>query len=309
MFTRNLLEHLERQHFGSPRLNDPAEYISFLKSQPRFRRLTLDDMPRFAIVFHDTRVENGLSSLGYSESDYTAIETGTTDPNLLFIVAGRNGAPDFVVNRGLPGAGGVATQTAELIALGAEFLVHVGTCGLVGHEVTSGQVIIAKASYKDAAGALICPDSDPLIRSDDELSADLAQKLTGHGRQFDSVGYTIPIFYFQPLSLIRELLTGEIFPNGPPVGYFEMEEASFFATCQLMGVAGASLVVGSDRYFLEDESVTHVFEDFDQHSAETAMLSAAIDCFRAYAIHGKRRSAKLAQSSVPTATPLVRELL
>ncbi len=52
--------------------------------------------------------------LGYSGSDCRQIKTGMIDPNLLYLVRGRGGDPDFIINRGLPGAGGIAPQAAEL---------------------------------------------------------------------------------------------------------------------------------------------------------------------------------------------------
>lgn len=224
--------------------------------------------------------------LGYSGSDCRQIETGTTDPNLLFLVRGRGGDPDFIINRGLPGAGGVATQAAELGALGVRKMVHVGTCGLVGDEVKAGAVVVARGSYKDG-GAIMLSDPgddgeiDPLAHSDEELTRALRESLAGDAEKCsDAVGYTIPVFYFQPLKLIHDLITGEVYPDGPKVGYFEMEQASFFETCRLMNVQGGSMVVGSDRYRLVDGKVTHNFEDdVDQDAAKLAMIKAALRAF------------------------------
>src|SRR5438552_4085503 len=115
MLTNAFLESLAARYKVSGRVNDPAEYIAYLRSQPRFKRWPLTQMPKYGIVLHDTRLDDALSRVGYSESDYTAIQTGTTDPNLLYVVESRNGAPSFIVNRGLPGAGGIATQIGELV--------------------------------------------------------------------------------------------------------------------------------------------------------------------------------------------------
>jgi uridine phosphorylase len=269
------------------RVNDPAGYIEYLKTQPRFKNCGLDHLPPNGIILHDTRVEEHLAKLGYSQADYRLIETGTTDPNVLYFVHGRQDGPDFILNRGLPGAGGIATQAAELGALGVKCLVHMGTCGLVGEEVQTGEVVVAKSSYKDGAATLLSESVDgaidPLAHSDETLSRAIREALASDwGRERPTVGYTIPVFYFQPLKLIRDLITGEFYPEGPRVGYFEMEQASFFETCRHMGLRGASMVVGSDRYRLVDGEVTHQFEsDFDQDAAELAMIRAALAAFKA----------------------------
>jgi uridine phosphorylase len=248
---KHLTDNLWR-YTPSERVNDPADYIAYLKTQRRFKDCTLDNLPRDAIILHDARVEEHLVRLGYSEADYRLIETGTTDPNALFVVYGRGEHPDFIVDRGLPGAGGIATQAAELGALGVKRMVHIGTCGLVGDEVKAGEIVIAKASYKDGGAVMLSEpvkgEIDPLAHSDAALTYALADALKKGGvGHHEAVGYTIPVFYFQPLALIHDLITGEAYPEGPKVGYFEMEEASFFETCRLMGLQGASLVVGADH--------------------------------------------------------------
>lgn len=86
----------------SERVNDPNDYIAFLKTQPRFKGCGLDGLPPYAVILHDASLEEYLVKLGYSGSDCRQIETGTTDPNLLYLVRGRGGDPDFIINRGLP---------------------------------------------------------------------------------------------------------------------------------------------------------------------------------------------------------------
>lgn len=284
-----LLFEKYKEYVQSQRVNDPAGYIEFLRTQPRFNGGALENLPKHAIVLHDARVEEHLVKLGYSQTDYRTVETGTTDPNLIYVVYGKNGDPDFMINRGLPGTGGIATQAAELGALGAENLVHIGTCGLVGDEVATGEIVIANAAYKDGGAVLLSDpsngDIDPLALPDDRLTEAIEHALesAAHTRR-RAVGFTIPIFYFQPSQLIIDLITGEHFPSGPRVGYFEMEEASFFQVCRLMGKRAASLVVGSDRYFLEAGELSHRFEDdFDQDEAKLQMIRASLSAFKTFA--------------------------
>jgi purine-nucleoside phosphorylase len=276
-----------REYAASQRVNDPASYIEFLKTQPRFRNCALDDLPQHGIILHDARPEEHLVKLNYSVTDYRYIETGTTDPNIMYLVHGKDGDPDFLLNRGLPGTGGIATQAAELAAMGVENLVHIGTCGLVGDEVNTGHIVVAQGSYKDGGAIMLSDPSgdeiDPLAYPDRKLTATIKESLIANQTPIHSgVGFTTPIFYFQPVQLIIDLITGEHFPSGPKVGYFEMEEASFFQVCQLMGKRAASLVVGSDRYFLEDGKLSHKFEDdFDQDTTKLQMIRAALAAFKA----------------------------
>ena len=270
------------QYTSSGRVNDPKEYIDYLKTQPRFKNCGFDHIPKHAIILHDAEVEEHIVRLGYSRSDYRVIETGSTDPNVLYLLYGHDGDPDCIVNRGLPGGGGISTQAAELGALGVENMVHIGTCGLVGDEVRTGHVVIARASYKDGAAIMLSrPDEEevqPLAYPDKALTKALEATLSS-GVSI-TVGCTIPIFYFQPDQLIKDLITANYYPSGPPVGYFEMEQASFFQLCQLMDKRAASMVVGSDRYLLTDGELRHEFEDFDEDAAKHQMLKAALAAFK-----------------------------
>jgi uridine phosphorylase len=273
----------------SPRVNAPIDYIQFLKTEPRFKRCGLDDLPKHAIILHDAEAPEHLVRLGYTVEDIRLIETGTTDPNVMWLVHGKNQQPDFILNRGLPGAGGIATQAAELGALGIESLVHIGTCGLVGEHIKSGNILLSQGSFKDAGATMLSPahpsQIDPVAHPDPEMTAAIKNQLAAAGLPHSSAtGYTIPIFYFQPAELIIDLITGEAFPSGPPVAYFEMEEASFFQTCTLMKKRAASMVVGADRYSLKDGQLSHKFEDdVDQDAAKLKMIQAALAAFKSLA--------------------------
>src|SRR5256885_578266 len=90
----------------SDRINDPSEFINYLKTQPRFRTGILDLLPKHAIILHDARPEEFLTHLGYSATGETLVLTGMTDPNLMYIVYEKPGTVSFLLNRGLPGCGG-----------------------------------------------------------------------------------------------------------------------------------------------------------------------------------------------------------
>jgi len=281
-----LLEENWRYGEG-PRVNQPADYISFLKTEARFKNCGLDNLPKHAIILHDAEAREHIVRLGYAVEDFRFIATGTTDPNIMWLIFAKGNEPAFILNRGLPGAGGIATQAAELAALGIQNIVHIGTCGLVGARVKTGDIVISRGSFKDAGATMLSSGRtshiDPLAHPDHDLTKAIESQLTSSQLAHSSAtGYTIPIFYFQPARLIRELITGEAFPNGPQIDYFEMEQAAFFQTSLLMKIRAASMVVGADRYSLTNEGLGHVFEDdVDQDHAKLNMIRAALKVFRA----------------------------
>jgi len=244
----------------SPRDIVPQDYIAYLKSNT-FTHGELDNLPRCAVILHYADMDKFLGLLGYQPTEWTEIATGTTDPNLLYVVRPKSGN-SFIVNRGLPGAGGIATQAAELGALGVKSIVHVGTCGFLGESLHAESLVISAGSYKDGAAVLLSDYVDGRVlriaMPDGLLVQRLRTTLGREGLPFqDAVGYTIPIFYFQPSSLIRHLIKGRLESNKLRPAYVEMEEAPFFETCHRMNIRGASIVVGSDRYTLANGELKH----------------------------------------------------
>jgi Phosphorylase superfamily len=97
----------------SERVILPRDYVDYLKRE-KFTHGELDHLPPGAIILHHDDVEGYLKALGYSK--WEKLQTGETDPNVMYVV--RENGKEFIVNRGLPGAGGITTQAAELAALG-----------------------------------------------------------------------------------------------------------------------------------------------------------------------------------------------
>lgn len=167
--------------------------------------------------------------------------------------------------------------------------MHIGICGFVGDAVKSGDIVLSTGSFKDTGATMLSPadpsEIDPVAYPDSELAAAIESQLNAVGmRHSIGMGYTIPIFYFQPADLIRDLITGEAFPSGPKVGYFEMEQASFLQTCKLMRKQSASMVVGADRYSLIDGELTHKFEDdVEQDAVKLNMIRTALRTFKLFA--------------------------
>jgi uridine phosphorylase len=249
-----------------PRQNLPGSYIDYLRTS-RFTHGEIDHLPPYAILLHGDP-ESLLPAAGIDRAWWTTLELGTTDPSKLFIVRPPGGTP-FLVSRGTPGAGGAATQTAELAALGARYVVHIGTSGLLGPAGDDTHVIVARAAYKDGAAVLLSDGGDRFARPDLRLTTLLGQQL-GPAAQ-PMVGYTVPIYYFQPEPLIRDLLAGDRFAHDRPT-YTEMEEAAVFATADRTHIAAASLTAAADRYTLVGPRLDHAFLD-DAHVSTSLTLA------------------------------------
>jgi purine-nucleoside phosphorylase len=263
----------------SPAVNSPADYIAWLKKQPQFKDGRLDHLPDRAIILYHVDVRGMLNGLGYGDREIDEIQTGHTDPNTLFIVRPKSG-PAFIVNRGLPGAGGVSTQAAELGALGIRYAVHIGTAGLLGGRLPYGSLIVADGSYKDGAAFLLASSAaetaqqiapaDPMLTS--LLDRQLAAARVPH---VQALGFTSPVYYFQKVGLLKALLRFPFDPGKAP-GFVEMEEAPFFVTARLGNMKAASIVVGSDRAVPTADALRQDFFDGDTDALLALALRHAI---------------------------------
>lgn len=223
----------------SERVILPGDYVAYLKRE-KFTHGELDHLPTGAIILHHDDVEGYLKALGYSK--WEKLQTGETDPNVMYIVR-EPGKKEFIVNRGLPGAGGITTQAAELAAMGVKEIVHIGTAGLVGTELPDRAIVASIGSIKDGAAVLLSDDPRAAISYP---NADLLARICAQDASMEgATGYTSPIFYLQPSGIIKELIRDK------RASYVEMEGAPLFEMAKRLNVAAASIVVGSDRYTLD----------------------------------------------------------
>jgi purine-nucleoside phosphorylase len=262
-------------HTTEERVNSPDDESDWLKKN-RFTDGELDHFPEAAIVLHRVDVEKYLNALGFG-GFYTSLSYGFTDPSLIYVVR-KPGTVPFAVARGLPGAGGITTQVAELHAMGATSIIHVGTCGLLSPDVPYGQLIISDGSYRDGAAFLLDKDVNAQISRPD--AALTAQIIKAAGDQklplAHAVGFTMPIYYFQPGAVLRDVLA----IAGPDKPQFvEMEEAPFFSLAHLMGIKAASIVVGSDRLEARDGKLAQRLWSGDLDALELAAFTAAVHAF------------------------------
>ncbi|WP_044564215.1 hypothetical protein, partial [Azospirillum sp. B4] len=199
-------------------------------------------------------------------------------PTDLWVVR-KEGARPFVVARGLPGAGGITTQVAELQAMGVRRVIHVGTAGLLSPDVPYGQIIVSDGSYRDGGGFLLAPDAKQQVaRPDAAFTAQVRAVASASGvPSARGVGYTMPLYYFQPGSILRDLLAIQG-PDKPT--FVEMEEGSFFTLATLMGLKAASVVVGSDRLVNEGGHLRQSLWDGDLDGLELAAFKVAVEALR-----------------------------
>ncbi len=264
---------------GTPSVNSAADYIAWLKQQPAFRDGKLDKLPDRAVVLHNADAHRMLNRLGYGNAEIEELRIGYTDPNVLLVVRPKTGMP-FIVNRGLPGAGGISTQLAELGALGIKQAIHIGTAGLLGMRVPYSSLIVATGAYKDGAAFLLASSAqeaaEQIAHADPALSDALDREMTAaHVAHVRALGFTSPVYYFQKAGLLKTLLTFPFDPGKAP-GFVEMEQAPFFVSSRLAGVKAASIVVGSDRAVPEAGTVRQEFFGGDLGGLLSLALRQAI---------------------------------
>jgi uridine phosphorylase len=259
-------------HPGTERLNTPSDEIQWLKRN-QLTHGELDDFPEVAIILHRVDVERYLKELGFG-GYYRSFSYGFTDSVLVFVVR-KPGMTPFAVVRGLPGAGGITTEAAELHAMGINTIMHVGTAGLLSPGVPYGQLVVSDGSYNDGAAFLLDSGAkEQISRPDQSLTEKIVETVNKDNvKHIRAIGFTMPIYSFQPGSMLRTLLdvTG---PDKPM--FIEMEEASLFALARLAGFRAASIVVASDRLESHDGKLLQMFWDGDLDQLERLAFQEAM---------------------------------
>jgi len=255
-------------------------FIKFLREntdiEPKIR-----NFPKYAIILYDAKPLDVLTNLS-KDLQWSDFDIGFSAPNRMIRVKKTERTPEFVVNVGMPGAGGVSTQVAELVSLGAEIIIHIGTAGLVGESIPDNKIIVSSSAYKDGAAIMLSdPDGGPIEKSaypNQELVDYLYQKYPNE--TVKSRGYTIPVFYYQPASLLRKFVHNDPQTRLPDVGYMEMEQAPFYETCRLGKIKCASLVAGSDRTIVKHDELQTVYFNHDIIIKKVLMIRMALELFK-----------------------------
>jgi uridine phosphorylase len=265
-------------------LLDPYTLVQNLK-RTRFKNHELDSLPIFSMILHDSQIEEYLSFLNINKSEVKEFKLGQVNRNIIYVVDSKNLGVKFIINPGLPGGGGISTQAAILSALGIKYIVHIGTCGLFGKGINDSSLIISQGAYSDGAAMLLDKSNSwprkTLIYSDSAFSKLIFN--TAVKRNIDtqvSYGLTIPIFFFQPLGLIKYCLNESNFEKNESPKYVEMEGAPVFAIGKLMNTSVASIVAGTDRYIFENGEVKHSFVSYDADNAKKSAVMLSIEVFK-----------------------------
>jgi purine-nucleoside phosphorylase len=257
------------------RFNDPKSYIDWLKTTPAFKHGELDNLPLSCVILHDSLILEHLNSLGYNFRNYKLNKIGATDPIEFYIVYEGKSDFSFIIMSGLPGSGGISTQVCEMAALGCKYFFHIGTCGLIGDIPDKDEIIVSQGSYKDQAAEMLGSSSDKVSMPDKKYLNTFINFLNSTKIKFKAgLGVTIPIFYFQPEDFLRKFITDTSYQ------FIEMEEASFFESCNIMGANGVSVVFGSDFYSIKNGEITHEFLDIDSDNLKRQSLKICINFFR-----------------------------
>jgi purine-nucleoside phosphorylase len=271
----------------SQRLIEPYSYIDHLK-KTRFKNYELDSLPIFGIILHDTQLDDYFSFLEIKPNEVKKIQLGQVNPNYLCIIHKEKLGVNFIINPGLPGAGGIATQAAVLGALGIKYIVHIGTCGLFGKQLNDSSLIVSQGAYNDG-GAMLLDQENSLPRKtisypDSSFNNHLIKTANENNISIQkSYGITIPIFFFQPIGFVKYALDENNFDKNEVPYYIEMEGAPFFATGKLMKTKVASIVAGTDRYIIQNDSIKHSFVSYDADRAKMSAVILSIKTFNALA--------------------------
>jgi uridine phosphorylase len=265
----------------TPRDIVPQDFIEYLRQQSRFTTLDLAHIPKYAVILHDAYPEERLARIGVAPSEWVEFEMGSTDPNLLYVVRSRGLGIDFILNRGLPGAGGITTQAAELFALGVEYVTHIGTCGLFRDRIAGGVPIISSGCIVDAGGFMLSKShpsrfARPDSRLQGALRAAFARSKTS---TIEAVGYTIPIYYYQPSGLMEILATRNV--SGHTIEYVEMEGGALYELAAMAKGRAASVVIGVDRYRVSSSGIgKHQYLNVDEASAKERSLRHVLEAYK-----------------------------
>jgi 5'-methylthioadenosine phosphorylase len=140
------------------------------------------------------------------------------------------------------GAPSAAIVVEELIALGARYLVRLGTCGGLVEDLDIGDFVVASGAAYNPGGTLgqyfdgICPPASP----DPELLLAVYREASARGRAVMAPVYSSDAFYAEDPGMAKRLASLGI-------KAVEMEVATLYALSTLRGVKAAALLVVSDN--------------------------------------------------------------
>ena len=179
------------------------------------------------------------------------------------------GLPISVMSTGI-GCPGAAMGIEELIKLGAQNLIRVGTCGSIQDDIRPGDLVIATGAVRDEGlSKELVPVQFPAV-SDIDITLALRKAAQASGHPFHMGLYrTGDAFY----GLDAEKTFGIWKRSG--VKIFEQEAAALFVIASLRGVrAGAIVAVDGPAASAQAISYDIIDRSHFQKSVETEILIA-----------------------------------
>ena len=189
---------------------------------------------------------------------------------LLVYTGSYRGARVSVAVHGI-GAPSAAIVIEELIALGARYLVRLGTCGGLVEDLDIGDYVAASGAAYNPGGAMgqyfggICPPASP----DPELLLAVYREASRRGRTILAPVYSSDAFYAEDPGMARRL-------SSMGVKAVEMEVAILYALANMRGARAAALLVVSDNLVVPGKERLRSHEELEAHvrGAAEAVLEA-----------------------------------
>jgi len=171
------------------------------------------------------------------------------------------------------GAPSAAIVVEELIALGAKYIVRLGTCGALVEDLDIGDFVVAIGAAYNPGGTLgqyfgsICPPTS----ADPELLLAVYREASARGRTVMAPVYSSDAFYAEDPGM-----AGRLASLG--VKAVEMEVATLYALSALRGARAAALLVVSDNLVVPGKERLRSHEELAGYmeKAAEAVLEALV---------------------------------
>jgi uridine phosphorylase len=221
-------------------------------------------VPRGVVISYQRRLADHLRATG------AELRSGFPGPWRSIWEVDRPGAePVGVVNGFGIGAPAAAMVLEELIALGGERFINLGTAGCLQSGLEFGQVVLCTAAIRDEGLSHHYLPSAKFSYPSEQLSAELASALASRDVAFRSgPTWTTDAVFRETVAEARAYQTEGVVT-------VEMEAAALFAVAEVRGVQLASAFAVSD-HVLPDTPWTNAFLSDAVHGSSVALLEAAI---------------------------------
>ena len=119
-----------------------------------------------------------------------------------------------------------------------------------------------------------------LARPDSRLQAALrAAFVRAKTPAIEAIGYTIPIYYYQPSGLMEILATRNVM--GHTIEYVEMEGGALYELAAMAKGRAASVVIGVDRYRVSSSGIgKHQYLNVDEARAKERCLRHVLEAYK-----------------------------